>query len=348
MACSSTLRPSTFADPTCSGGGELHDDTRPRLMVGGLCIIFCMSEYDVELSYGMHVVHDGPWKAPPLLLIHGSGASGGSWSPMVPALAGHYHVIRVDLPGCGRSPPPRSYDVPVQAGRVADPLDGLGLRRVAVAGHSSGGYLATALAEQRPDLVRSLALISSGPSPDALLEEAGARGGSGQPRRSSHPRRGTDAPGCRTRVTTARGPRSGAELRTQPASGPQVGADDRLVLVQVVSQHHRDSRVRLSRFASGMDQQEEGVAEEPAGVAAVARSGIRRTAITSRPGSRRKPTGGASRKLVLALLRMPSSLKVPETRPRRAATCRDNGHDEYRPQYSAHKQADLAEQLRLP
>ena len=119
----------------------------------------------------MHVVHDGPRQAPPLLLIHGSGASGASWSPMVPALAGHHHVIRVDLPGCGHSPPVRSYDVPDQAGRVAAVLDDLGLRRVAVAGHSSGGYVATALAEQRPDLVAALALISTGPSIDALLPQ---------------------------------------------------------------------------------------------------------------------------------------------------------------------------------
>jgi pimeloyl-ACP methyl ester carboxylesterase len=130
-----------------------------------------MTQYDVEPSHGMHVVHDGPRQAPPLLLIHGSGASGASWSPMVPALAGHHHVIRVDLPGCGQSPPPLSYDVPVQAGRVAAVLDDLGLRRVAAVGHSSGGYVATALAEQRPDLVRSLALISSGPSLDALLPQ---------------------------------------------------------------------------------------------------------------------------------------------------------------------------------
>lgn len=119
----------------------------------------------------MHVVHDGPRKAPPLLLIHGSGASGGSWSPMVPALAGHHHVIRVDLPGCGQSPPAASYDVADQAGRVAALLDDLGLRQVATAGHSSGGYVATALAEQRPDLVGSLALISTGPSLDALLPQ---------------------------------------------------------------------------------------------------------------------------------------------------------------------------------
>jgi pimeloyl-ACP methyl ester carboxylesterase len=116
----------------------------------------------------IHVRHDGPSEAPPLLLIHGSGASAGTWGPVVPALARHHHVIRVDLPGHGQSPPAPAYDVPRQAGRVAAVLDGLGLRGVGVAGHSSGGYVATSLAEQRPDLVRSLTLISTGPSLDAL------------------------------------------------------------------------------------------------------------------------------------------------------------------------------------
>jgi pimeloyl-ACP methyl ester carboxylesterase len=130
-----------------------------------------MTEHDVEQPHRMHVVHDGPREAPPLLLIHGSGASGASWNMMVPALAGHHHVIRVDLPGCGHSPPPPSYDVPAQAASVLALLDGLGLRHVTAVGHSSGGYVATALAEQRPDLVTSLALISTGPSLDALLPQ---------------------------------------------------------------------------------------------------------------------------------------------------------------------------------
>jgi pimeloyl-ACP methyl ester carboxylesterase len=130
-----------------------------------------MDDFDVEHSHGMHVVHEGSRQAPPLLLIHGSGASGASWGPVVGALADHHHVIRVDLPGCGQSPPGPSYDVPEQAGRVAALLDDLGLRHVTVAGHSSGGYVATALAEQRPDLVGSLALISTGPSLDVLLPQ---------------------------------------------------------------------------------------------------------------------------------------------------------------------------------
>jgi pimeloyl-ACP methyl ester carboxylesterase len=125
-------------------------------------------EQDIELSHGMHVAHHGSRQAPPLLLIHGSGAAGASWGLMAPALAAHHHVILIDLPGCGQSPPAPSYDVPAQANRVAAVLDDLGLRRVAVAAHSSGGYVATSLAERRPDLVGSITLIGTGPSLDAL------------------------------------------------------------------------------------------------------------------------------------------------------------------------------------
>src|SRR5258705_4633667 len=63
-------------------------DIGPRLMVGSSVSSPCMGDYDVEHSHGMHVVHDGPRQAPPLLLIHGSGASGAlgaRWSGHSPA-----------------------------------------------------------------------------------------------------------------------------------------------------------------------------------------------------------------------------------------------------------------------
>jgi pimeloyl-ACP methyl ester carboxylesterase len=119
----------------------------------------------------MHVVHDGFRQAPPMLLIHGSGASGACWTPVVPALAGHHHVIRVDLPGMGQSEPAASYDVPAQAARVAKVIDSLDVGPVTVVGHSSGGYVATSLTEQRPELVKAIALISTGPRLDALLPQ---------------------------------------------------------------------------------------------------------------------------------------------------------------------------------
>ncbi|GGN87524.1 alpha/beta hydrolase [Actinoplanes lobatus] len=133
----------------------------------------------------IHVVNDGPPDAPPLLLIHGSGASGGFWAPMIPALAAHHRLIRVDLPGHGRSAiasstgrpgngrsaGAASYAVPHQADRLAETLDAIGTHRVSVATHSSGGYIATALATRRPGLISSLTLISCGPTMDAALPE---------------------------------------------------------------------------------------------------------------------------------------------------------------------------------
>ena len=128
----------------------------------------------VQLDDGaMHVVQDGRAGAPVLLLIHGTAGSTGWWDPVVPSLAAAYRVIRVDLLGHGKSASPAGgYAVPAQARRVGAALDRLGVDRVAVVvAHSSGGNVATALAEQRPGLVAALALIDTGPSPDAFISQ---------------------------------------------------------------------------------------------------------------------------------------------------------------------------------
>ena len=120
---------------------------------------------------GIHVCQDGPRDAPVLLLIHGTAASARSWEPMVPLLTRSHRVIRIDLPGRGRSAKPDgvSYAVPDQAGRVGAALDRLGVGHAVVAGHSSGGTFATALAEQRPDLVTAVVLINTGPDMTAYI-----------------------------------------------------------------------------------------------------------------------------------------------------------------------------------
>jgi pimeloyl-ACP methyl ester carboxylesterase len=113
----------------------------------------------------IHVCQDGPHDAPALLLIHGTAASTRSWEPLLPLLTGSHRVIRIDLLGCGESARPdgASYAVPDQARRAGEALDRLGAEQVTVVGHSSGGVFATALAEQRPDLVTAAVLINTGP-----------------------------------------------------------------------------------------------------------------------------------------------------------------------------------------
>ncbi|MER5612171.1 alpha/beta fold hydrolase [Streptomyces sp. NPDC002215] len=131
---------------------------------------------------GIYVCQDGPRDAPALLLIHGSASSTRSWNPMVPLLTGSHRVIRIDLLGHGRSAKPadRSYAIPDQARRAGMALDRLGVEHAVVVGHSSGGAVAIALAEQRPDLVTALALVNTGPSLDAFIAPESAATGPSQ------------------------------------------------------------------------------------------------------------------------------------------------------------------------
>lgn len=119
----------------------------------------------------IHVYVDGPADAPALLLIHGTGASARSWDPLTPLLTGAHRVISVDLPGCGRSARPAGYAIPDQARLVGVALDKLGVDSVVAVGHSSGGTVATALAEQRPELVRALTLVNTGTRMAAFFAE---------------------------------------------------------------------------------------------------------------------------------------------------------------------------------
>jgi pimeloyl-ACP methyl ester carboxylesterase len=119
------------------------------------------------------VRRDGPADAPALVLIHGLGGSTHWWDALVPLLEGSHQVIRVDLLGHGQSAKPSGgdYSVAEQGRRVGEALDRVGVKHAIVVGHSSGGAVATALAEQRRDLVTALALVDSGPRLDAVISD---------------------------------------------------------------------------------------------------------------------------------------------------------------------------------
>jgi pimeloyl-ACP methyl ester carboxylesterase len=83
---------------------------------------------------------------PPLLLLHGTNSSRSIWNPLLPQLTAEREVISVDLPAHGESEP-TSFAPPEWAKEVAALLDEFGLDRVAVVGHSSGGWTALELAK---------------------------------------------------------------------------------------------------------------------------------------------------------------------------------------------------------
>ncbi|MFG2637398.1 alpha/beta fold hydrolase [Streptomyces sp. NPDC048362] len=99
---------------------------------------------------------------PPALFVHGLGGSSQNWSVLMAELDGVVDGEAVDLPGFGDSPPPDDgdYSVTGHARAVIRLLDAAGRGPVHLFGNSLGGAVATRVAAVRPDLVRTLTLVS--------------------------------------------------------------------------------------------------------------------------------------------------------------------------------------------
>ncbi|MFD7011489.1 alpha/beta fold hydrolase [Rhodococcus jostii] len=102
----------------------------------------------------------GPPGAPPVVLLHGLGATNASILPVLADLAAEHRVLAPDLPGFGSSAAPNwDYD-PVQLQRwLRAFLDTVDAPASAVIGHSLGGRVALELALRNPETVRSLVLL---------------------------------------------------------------------------------------------------------------------------------------------------------------------------------------------
>src|SRR5690348_2618512 len=111
-------------------------------------------------------VREGTPGRPPLLLCNGIGASLELLQPFVDALDPRRGVIRFDMPGIGGSPPPVvPYHLAGSAPLLSGLLDQLGYQQADVLGISWGGGLAQQFALGRPDRVRRLVLVATGPGP---------------------------------------------------------------------------------------------------------------------------------------------------------------------------------------
>jgi pimeloyl-ACP methyl ester carboxylesterase len=122
-----------------------------------------VEQFELLSAYGTtHVNACGPQDAPPLLLLHGGGATSTVWFANVKDLSADHRVYAIDTIGdAGRSvhdgKPVKSRD------DLMDWLDavllGLGTQRVHICGHSYGAWLALNYAMHAPQNVRRLALL---------------------------------------------------------------------------------------------------------------------------------------------------------------------------------------------
>ena len=96
----------------------------------------------------------------PAVFVHGLGGSSTNWTDLGWLLADVVEGAAIDLPGFGRSDPPPDYRLDTHVRAVVAFLEAERRGPVHLFGNSLGGAVVTRVAAQRPDLVRTLTLIS--------------------------------------------------------------------------------------------------------------------------------------------------------------------------------------------
>jgi pimeloyl-ACP methyl ester carboxylesterase len=99
---------------------------------------------------------------PPLLLIHGFGASSDHWRKNISELSQEFEVWAIDLLGFGRSAKPEwQYSGDLWRDQLDDFITNVIGKPAVLAGNSLGGYAALCVAAQRPNSAAGLILINS-------------------------------------------------------------------------------------------------------------------------------------------------------------------------------------------
>lgn len=139
--------------------GEARPDSFPRSRA--------VTAMGVRTSY----LEAGPSDAPPLIMLHGLGATNASLLPCLADLATDYRVIAPDLPGFGDSAAPAA---PYSAAWFAAWLEAfqheIGARRAVLLGNSLGGRIALEAGLSHPRSVAALLLLTPSPAFRRLRE----------------------------------------------------------------------------------------------------------------------------------------------------------------------------------
>ena len=119
----------------------------------------------VDLGGGQQVyVRSAPGRenAEPALFVHGLEGSSRNWTDLMDLLRPDLTCEAVDLPGFGDSPPRPDgrYSIAALAQTVVTLVEQSGHAPVHLAGNSLGGAVCVKIAATRPELVRTLTLIS--------------------------------------------------------------------------------------------------------------------------------------------------------------------------------------------
>lgn len=119
--------------------------------------LFSCSVEGADVAYA----HEGTVNHPPLVFLHGWGASHKVWPHQFGGFANKYRCVAPDLPGFGLSAKPdRDYRIEALAEWTGKFLDRLSFGKVTLLGHSMGGAIALLFARAHPERVEKLVLVN--------------------------------------------------------------------------------------------------------------------------------------------------------------------------------------------
>jgi haloacetate dehalogenase len=125
----------------------------------------------IETDDGVAINCVSAGDGPPVLLLHGFPQCLAMWAHVAPSLVeAGYTVVCADLRGYGDSSKPHclpdnaNYSFRAMAGDAAAVMEALGFTTFHVVGHDRGGRVGHRLALDRPDAVRSLAVLDIVPT----------------------------------------------------------------------------------------------------------------------------------------------------------------------------------------
>lgn len=105
----------------------------------------------------------GPVGAPVVVMLHGATGSLEYFCANIGAFSTRYRVIALDMLGSGATGrPDRPYTPAAYRDHVGATLDALGIARCTLLGVALGSAVSAHVAQQRPDLVQALIMVSPG------------------------------------------------------------------------------------------------------------------------------------------------------------------------------------------
>jgi aminoacrylate hydrolase len=117
-----------------------------------------------------HLYYERHGAGYPVLFVTGLAGHGQYWRDQIPSFARNFEVIVHDHRGVGESEANAcSPTIERWAGDVIALMDGLGIARAHLVGHSAGGAIAQVLAIEHPQRLASIVIAASWPKADAYF-----------------------------------------------------------------------------------------------------------------------------------------------------------------------------------